>query len=50
MRPDVYRRHAEECLAIAATATTPEQRLVLLQMAQAWLRFAEQAERPPADR
>jgi hypothetical protein len=45
MRPDEYRRLAEECTAIAATATNTRQRLMLLQMAHSWLRLAEQAER-----
>jgi hypothetical protein len=44
-----YRRHAAECLTIADdTATNPENKMLLIAMAQAWLRLAQQAERNAA--
>jgi hypothetical protein len=40
-----YRRHALECLWIADENTTsPENRTLLLGMAQAWLKLAQRAE------
>ena len=40
-----YRRHALECLWIADENTTsPENRTVLVGMAQAWLKLAQRAE------
>lgn len=42
--PDKYRAQAEACLKLAETA--PEKaRLVLLEMAQAWRRLAENADK-----
>jgi hypothetical protein len=47
-----YRRYAEECLRLGQTTDNPQTRAILLQMAQVWLRLAEQAENgsdgPPA--
>jgi len=45
MRPEEYRRHATECLRIAAVVTDPQNRILLIHMAQAWLRLAHQAEK-----
>jgi hypothetical protein len=44
-RPGVadYRRNAEDCLRLA-DRVSPETRAVLIMMAQAWLRLAEQRE------
>ena len=44
-----YRRHAVECLRIADEgATSPENRMLLLTMAQAWLKLAQRAEQHPS--
>ena len=41
-----YRRHAAECLAISDDITTSSRnRILLIGMAQAWLRLAQQTER-----
>ena len=39
-----YRRHAVECLLIADEITDPNNKLLLVAMAQAWLRLARRAE------
>ena len=39
-----YRRHAAECLLIADEITDPNNKLLLVAMAQAWLRLARRAE------
>ena len=45
MAMNEYRRHAAECLSISDDITiSPKNRLVLLAMAQAWLRLAQRAE------
>ncbi len=41
----VYRLYAAECADIAQQATDPKQRLVFLNMANAWLALAELAEK-----
>jgi hypothetical protein len=38
--PD-YRKRAEECVELAQTARTPQQRTMLLHIAETWLRLAE---------
>jgi len=38
-----YRKRAEECVAIAQTARTSEQRTMLLHIAETWLRLADSA-------
>jgi hypothetical protein len=35
-----YDRYASECLRIAASASDERQRLLMLEMAQAWVRLA----------
>jgi hypothetical protein len=45
MPPEEYRRHAAECLRLADGLLYPQQRVVLVDMAQAWLQLAHQAER-----
>ena len=40
-----YRKRAEECLEIAQTARTPEQRTMLLHIAETWMNLARDAER-----
>jgi hypothetical protein len=46
--PTEYRRFAEDCQRLAATKSGEERRL-LLEMAEAWLSLAQEAERqkPP---
>ena len=45
MAMNEYRRHAAECLSIVDDITTsPKNRLVLVAMAQSWLRLAQRAE------
>ena len=45
MEMNEYRCHAAECLVIADDITTsPKNRILLIAMAQAWLRLAQQAE------
>ena len=41
---DEYRRRAQECLEIAPTFRNDQSRNVLLQMAQVWLRLADNYE------
>jgi len=43
-KPRTYRAQAELCVREAQTAKTPEHRLILLDMAQVWLRMADEAE------
>jgi hypothetical protein len=43
MRRQYYREYAFECLRLANTSSEPETKTVLVDMAQAWLRLAEQA-------
>jgi hypothetical protein len=43
--PEDYRRFAAECLRLGRTTDDQQTRAVLLQMAQVWLRLAEQNER-----
>jgi hypothetical protein len=40
-----YREFAAECRRLAQKAKTEQQREILLEMAQAWLRLAEEAGR-----
>jgi len=44
-RPDYYRQHALECLRLANDTNEPSTKAVLIDMAQAWIRLAEQAQR-----
>ena len=41
---DEYRRHASECVRIAQQAQNPNDKALLLHMAESWLRLAQQAE------
>ena len=45
MSADLYRAYAHECLHFASGMETPSCKAVLLQMANAWLRLAQQAEK-----
>jgi hypothetical protein len=46
MSMNSYRRHAAECLAIADDSViSPQRKAMLIAMAQAWLRLAQEAER-----
>jgi hypothetical protein len=40
-----YRRHAEECEALAKTAKSPEEREMIANMADTWRMLADQRER-----
>jgi hypothetical protein len=40
-RSDQYRRFAQECLEMARTSESGQNRVALIQMAQLWLRLAE---------
>ena len=42
--PHTYRAQAQICVGQAEFAKTPRHRLTLLQMAQTWLRMADEAE------
>ena len=42
---ELYRAYAQECLHFAAGMGTPSCKAVLLHMADAWLRLAQQAEK-----
>jgi hypothetical protein len=41
-RSDEYRRYVKECLDMANAVQDPKSRASLLQMAQVWLRLAQQ--------
>ncbi len=43
--PELYRAYAQECLHFAAGIETPSCKAMLLHMADAWLRLAQQAEK-----
>jgi hypothetical protein len=40
-----FQRRAEECVQRAQESKSPEQKALLIEMAQSWLRLAEQAGR-----
>ena len=42
-QPSDYRKRAEECVQLAQTVRTPEQRTMLLHIAETWLRLARDA-------
>jgi hypothetical protein len=44
-----YRKRAEECVELAQSVRTPEQRTMLLHIAETWLRLADDAGRRQAD-
>ena len=41
-RPDEYRRFAAECLKMASDSENGRTRAIFLQMAQVWLRLADE--------
>jgi hypothetical protein len=43
-RAEEYRRRAQDCLALAREISLESERAVVLNMAQTWLRLAEQQE------
>lgn len=45
---DEYRKRAEQCIAIASSISDRGQKFEALDMAAAWLRLAEQAEKNSA--
>jgi hypothetical protein len=48
-KSEMYRQYAQECLELAnSNLTSPEIRICLLQMAQAWLKLAQDQERADA--
>ena len=44
MAMNEYRRHAAECLLLADDTSDPKNKLLLVAMAQAWLKLAQRAE------
>jgi len=44
-RSDYYRQYAQECLRLANETHEPNKKAVLIDMAQAWIRLVEQAQR-----
>jgi hypothetical protein len=42
-KPAEYRKRAEECVQLAQGVRTPEQRTMLLHIAETWLRLADDA-------
>lgn len=42
--PSAYRKRAEECVQLAQSARAPQQRTMLLHIAETWLRLADDAE------
>jgi flagellar biogenesis protein FliO len=40
-----FHRRAEECVQRAQQAVSPDQKIMLIEMAQTWLRLADQAAR-----
>ena len=44
-RSDYYRQYAQECLRLANETHEPSAKAVLIDMAQAWIRLVEQAQR-----
>jgi hypothetical protein len=44
-RPEYYRQYALECMRLANDTHEPGTKTVLIDMAQAWIRLAEQAQR-----
>jgi hypothetical protein len=43
MRPQYYRQYSFECLQLANTTSDPGTKTVLVDMAKAWMKLAEQA-------
>jgi hypothetical protein len=39
-----YRRHAADCIRVAAVISSTSEKALLIQMAETWLRLAERAE------
>jgi len=48
-RDSDYRKRAEECVELAQSVRAPEQRVMLLHIAETWLRLADNSSRAPAD-
>jgi hypothetical protein len=44
-RPDYYRQYALECLRLADGTNEPSTKAVLIDMAQAWIKLVEQAQK-----
>jgi hypothetical protein len=43
MRPQYYQQYSTDCLRLATTTSEPDTKAVLVDMARAWLKLAEQA-------
>jgi hypothetical protein len=43
LRSKDYRKRAEECVQLAQTVRSPQQRTMLLHIAETWLRLADDA-------
>ena len=41
---ETYRQHAGDCVRLAQSISSPEDRALLMEMAAMWLRLAERAE------
>ena len=50
MRPQYYEQYSSDCLRLANTTSDPAIKAVLVDMAQAWLKLAEQANSLPGKR
>ena len=44
-RADEYRRYAAECVRVAQTTSNPNDKQLMLEMAQKWRELAEKVER-----
>ena len=44
-RADEYRRHAAECLRVAQRVSDPNDKALLIQMAERWRELAEKVEK-----
>ena len=49
-RPDYYRQYALECFRLANDSTEPSTKAVLIDMAQAWVKLAEEYARIRSER
>ncbi|MGA2894461.1 MAG: hypothetical protein ABSE22_16465 [Xanthobacteraceae bacterium] len=47
-KAEQYRRYAAECIRLAQQSQNPAEKDTLLQMAEAWRRLAERAEKRPS--
>jgi hypothetical protein len=50
MAVDRYRQFAEKCVRVAQQTSNPNDKALLLEMAEVWRRLADKAEREDAER